>query len=35
MRCEVCGKEMNIVDWMISKVCLECTNKNHNKVIKQ
>jgi hypothetical protein len=31
--CEQCKKEMNIVDWLISHICLTCTRKNHKKVV--
>ena len=30
--CDLCNKEMNIVDWLISHICLACARKNHKKV---
>lgn len=31
-KCKQCGKEMNIVEYMIGKVCNECCRKNHKEV---
>jgi len=34
-RCKQCGREMNVIDWLINEVCLQCARKNHRKVIGQ
>ena len=32
-QCEQCAKEMNIVDYLIGKVCHACCVKNHKKAL--
>ena len=37
LACEQCGKEMSIIDYMLSKyhVCHDCVVKNHKEVTGQ
>ena len=30
--CEQCGKEMNIIEWLIGHVCLACCRQNAAEV---
>lgn len=30
--CEQCGREMNIIEYLIGSVCLDCCRKNQKEV---
>jgi len=31
-RCKHCGRAMNVIDYLIGPVCLECCKRNHSKI---